>query len=269
MSCANRRPPRPRSRPAAWRRLRSATRWQSWSPRRRPIVTRPPHARLTPSAAIAATPGDQRAQRRRRGRDLAHIRGAASGPAAGEITVAIEWPRRGRHVDRHPGPGSGDEIGRMAQALGVFRDTAVEDRAEQPPRDRAGPPAVDRRPRVSQRASFCSMPRTGWWCATTASRQLYPGLADVVVPGLRSNRSFGPWPSVASSRVWPTETKTGLGATRTASQRRDRSCTVSATWSPDQRAQDPGRRHGRRLHRRDRAQAGPRRRCAKRRRSWR
>ena len=125
MSCANRRPPRPRSRPAAWRRSRSATRWQSWSPRRRPIVTRPPHARLTPSGYGKLLPRDQRAQRRRRGRDPAHIRGAAR-CGRWRDHRSYERPRRGRHVDRHPGPGSGDEIGRMAQALGVFRDTAVE-----------------------------------------------------------------------------------------------------------------------------------------------
>ena len=96
-----------------------------------------------------------------------------SGLAAGDTTIGI------------PGRDRSDEIGRMAQALGVFRDTAVEiEKSNLREIAQARQQLTDALESISEGCFLFDAMKTGWWCATTASSKLYPGLADVVVPGV-------------------------------------------------------------------------------------
>ena len=88
------------------------------------------------------------------------------------------------------------------------------------------------------------MPRTGWCCATTASGS-FTRLADIVVPGVTFEqiiRAVAERGIVAGMADW--RRKLDLGATRTAlSSGIAPAPSARRPLDPDQRAQDPGRRH--------------------------
>ena len=89
-------------------------------------------------------------------RPIENITAAMSGLAAGDTSIDV------------PGRDRSDEIGRMAEALGVFRDTAIEVQRSNLREIRRRPPAVGRsRSRASPRPSRSTMAKIAWSCATT------------------------------------------------------------------------------------------------------
>jgi signal transduction histidine kinase/DNA-binding response OmpR family regulator/HAMP domain-containing protein len=105
-------------------------------------------------------------------RPLERITTAMSGLAGGD--TSIEIPDRDRS----------DEMGRMAQALGVFRDTAVEIEANNLREiARARQQLTDALESISE-GFFLFDAEDRLVVCNDRFRQLYPGLADIVVPGV-------------------------------------------------------------------------------------
>ncbi len=107
-------------------------------------------------------------------RPIVSITSAMSGLAEGDVTVDI--PARDRN----------DEIGRMAQALEVFRDTAIEVqesnlREIRETRRRL----IDAIESISEGFSLYDADDRLVVCNSTYSRVLYPGIEDVVTPGTK------------------------------------------------------------------------------------
>jgi signal transduction histidine kinase/DNA-binding response OmpR family regulator/HAMP domain-containing protein len=109
-------------------------------------------------------------------RPLERITAAMSGLAGGDTSVEI------------PGRDRSDEIGRMAQALGVFRDTAVEIEANNLREiARTRQQLTDALESISE-GFFLFDAEDRLVVCNDRFRQLYPGLADVVVPGVTFER---------------------------------------------------------------------------------
>ena len=105
-------------------------------------------------------------------RPLEKITVAMSGLAGGDTSIDI------------PGRDRSDEIGRMAQALGVFRDTAVEIEANNLREiAQARRQLTDALESISE-GFFLFDAEDRLVVCNDRFRQLYPGLADVVVPGV-------------------------------------------------------------------------------------
>ena len=105
-------------------------------------------------------------------RPLEKITVAMSGLAAGDTTIGI------------PGRDRSDEIGRMAQALGVFRDTAVEiEKSNLREIAQARQQLTDALESISE-GFFLFDAEDRLVVCNDRFRELYPGLADVVVPGV-------------------------------------------------------------------------------------
>src|SRR5262249_61158015 len=97
---------------------------------------------------------------------------ARGGLAAGDTTIGI------------PGRDRGDEIGRMAQALGVFRDPAVEiEKSNLREIAQARQQLTDALESISEGFFLFDAEDRLVGC-NDRFRKLYPGLADVVVPGV-------------------------------------------------------------------------------------
>ena len=105
-------------------------------------------------------------------RPLEKITAAMSGLAGGDTSIEI------------PGRARSDEIGRMAQALAVFRDTAVEIEASNLREiARTRQQLTDALESISEGFFLFDVEDRLVVC-NDRFRQLYPGLADVVVPGV-------------------------------------------------------------------------------------
>ena len=177
-------------------------------------------------------------------RPLERITVAMSGLAGGDTSIDI------------PGRDRSDEIGRMAQALGVFRDTAVEiEKSNLREIAQARQQLTDALESISE-GFFLFDAEDRLVVCNDRFRELYPGLADVVVPGVTFEQIIR---AVAERGI-----VAGMADRDENGSRSDLNCITTQgiapapsarrPLDPDQRAQDPGRRHGRRLHRRDRAQ---------------
>ena len=105
-------------------------------------------------------------------RPLERITVAMSGLAGGDTSIDI------------PGRDRSDEIGRMAQALGVFRDTAVEiEQSNLREIAQARQQLTDALESISE-GFFLFDAEDRLVVCNDRFRQLYPGLADIVVPGV-------------------------------------------------------------------------------------
>jgi signal transduction histidine kinase/CheY-like chemotaxis protein/PAS domain-containing protein len=105
-------------------------------------------------------------------RPLERITVAMSGLAGGDTSIDI------------PGRDRSDEIGRMAQALGVFRDTAVEiEQSNLREIAQARQQLTDALESISE-GFFLFDAEDRLVLCNDRFRQLYPGLADIVVPGV-------------------------------------------------------------------------------------
>ena len=105
-------------------------------------------------------------------RPLERVTVAMSGLAAGDTTIGI------------PGRDRSDEIGRMARALGVFRDTAVEiEKSNLREIAQARQQLTDALESISE-GFFLFDAEDRLVVCNDRFRKLYPGLADVVVPGV-------------------------------------------------------------------------------------